>query len=260
MSCVSFICYRTYFYFIVFWIIDIIKTIIIYKIKNDSINQQRGNEQRGNEQRGNEQTGNEQTGNEQNVNMQKGLDMALMSLYIASLCISISDLLGGFLVIITKLLSKSKKEEKKEIETKNDSSNKLIYNDQNEVYINNNNIFLILLISIVDLFGYSKDFFFILICRNMSQDSFITLQIPIEVICRIIFSKIVLNLRIYKHHIVSFIIIIIGFILLSFIRIDILKEINNIWIDILFIALKSIAYSIGDTLSKKILTKELILP
>ena len=79
---------------------------------------------------------------------------------------------------------------------------------------------------------------------------------PIDIITRIIFSNIILKTKIYKHHYISLIIIIIGFIPLFFIGI---LNLDN-WILIIFYVLRRLAYCIGDILTKRLFTRELILP
>ena len=132
--------------------------------------------------------------------------------YICLLSLNISDLFAGFLVLITYFRMKSEKEEEtiKEIKPKKSNDVKLIYNDLSK---KRNKHSLLLLLSIIELAGRSTDFLFILLINNeivVSNDTIIWI-ISIDILSRILFSSIILKTRIYLHHIVAFLIFIIGF-------------------------------------------------
>ena len=132
--------------------------------------------------------------------------------YICLLSLNISDLFAGFLVLITYFRMKSEKEEEtiKEIKPKKSNNIKLIYNDLSK---KRNKHSLLLLLSIIELTGRSTDFLFILLINNeivVSNDTIIWI-ISIDILSRILFSSIILKTRIYLHHIVAFLIFIIGF-------------------------------------------------
>ena len=132
--------------------------------------------------------------------------------YICLLSLNISDLFAGFLVLITYFRMKSEKEEEtiKEIKPKKSNDVKLIYNDLSK---KRNKHSLLLLLSIIELTGRSTDFLFILLINNeivVSNDTIIWI-ISIDILSRILFSSIILKTRIYLHHIVAFLIFIIGF-------------------------------------------------
>ena len=104
------------------------------------------------------------------------------------------------------------------------------------------------------------DFIYPLIFDDFLEQSKIPWIMPVDIICRILFSKIFLHLRIFKHHTISIILLIIGFLLLIDIKNDLNDSKANYLYDALFMISKSIAFSIGDAFSKIILTNEFILP
>ena len=74
---ISFTCYQNYFYFLIYWILELFTSISrnsIYKIKNLKI----------------------------------GLNANLMDEYIDLICFNIADLLAGFLALYTKCSSSKK--------------------------------------------------------------------------------------------------------------------------------------------------------
>ena len=100
MALLSFMFYKEYYYFLVFWIIDVIISLIKNIFKDFYTKFNGGNTNLGN------------------------------YIYLINLCIS--DLLSAFLVIITIYRSKSEKKEEEDKKTainENQNKIKLIYND-----------------------------------------------------------------------------------------------------------------------------------
>ena len=98
-------------------------------------------------------------------------------------------------------------------------------------------MFLILLIGIIEFVGQAIDLIYTLIFEVRLDYSNSLFVKAIEIISRIIFSIIFLNLRIYKHHIVAIVILIIGFLPLIIAKIFFLTNQSFSWHDFLNISL-----------------------
>ena len=183
---------------------------------------------------------------------QEGLEKAQQFMILFSYCLS--DLLSGILVIITKKLMKSTSEEIKENKT---GSSRKIYNNKNDTNKKRKKYLLLFGICLIDFLGRATALIYYLFGNiDTYEEEKNTWLFPIDVISRIIFSKIILKTKIYKHHYISLILIIIGFIPMFFIGILNLNK----WILIIFYVLRRLAFCIGDILTKRLFEKELILP
>ena len=126
MACISFVFYKDYSYFLLFWILDFIASMIKYKYANFYTEY-----------------------NGENTNLTNYMKQAIISL---------SDLLSGFLVLITHYRSKpEREEEKKDIKFDNKLNFELIYTEFSE---GETPFFLIILSSILDLLGNSANFLY----------------------------------------------------------------------------------------------------
>ena len=119
--------------------------------------------------------------------------------YLHLLSLNFADLLSGFLVLITSYRMKPEKKPEKEIVTKKNmnqnSSIELIYNDFKE---KDNRYILILILSIIELFARSSNLLFNLIndYKNKQLNYYNSEWIiSLDIISRIIFSKIILKTR-----------------------------------------------------------------
>ena len=174
------------------------------------------------------------------------------------ICLNIADLLAGFFVLYTYINSRSKKEYN---EAKRNSSGKikLIYND---LSIKKNKYLLIFLISILEFFGRSADlFYFMYIDSTRIRDGEISWLISIDILSRIIFSRIILKSRLYNHHILSLIMTIIGLCSMSisaFIAIN-SYELSR-WPYFAFIFVNFIFLPLEDVINKILLTNKFLLP
>ena len=163
---------------------------------------------------------------------------------------NIADLLAGFLVLFTEMQMKTKKKE--EIK-KSKNTQELIYNDYS---IKRNKFIYIFIISIFNLFGSSIElFYYIFYDVQLNKENYEWL-ISVDIITRIIFSKIILKTRLYKHHLISLIIFFIGFLPMSIY--GILNPNNYLYIFLVFI--KNTLYAIGDIFSKILLNEKFVLP
>jgi hypothetical protein len=218
MDCISFSFYRNYFYFLVFWILDFASTFINYYFDN---------------------------------NIDNNIDKYRANEYLHLISLNISDLLAGFLVLFTELQMKTKKKEEEIKKSKNTQD--LIYNDYSN---KRNKLVYIFIISITNFLACSFVLFSYLFSPNdkLEKANFQWL-ISVDIITRIIFSKIILKTRLYKHHFFSLIIFVIGFSSLTFYG---FQNFHKIFMPLAF--LKHFLFAIGDTFSKILLTKKFVLP
>ena len=179
------------------------------------------------------------------------------------ICFNVGDLLSGFLVLYTYKSSQSERD-KTIVELSRNPSNQsshfeLIYND---LSIKENKYYLILLISILEFIGRSADFlYYFILGYEKIRDGEITWLISVDILSRIIFSHFLLNQNLYRHHKLSIYITIIGLCSMSvnaFIAIN-GTEITN-WPYFLFIATKFIIFALEDVINKILLIYKFLLP
>jgi hypothetical protein len=166
--------------------------------------------------------------------------------------------LAGFFVLYTYINSKSNKENNEARRASNNQV-KLIYND---LSIKKNKYLLIFLISVLELVGRSTDLFYYIYFDSIRiRDGEISWLISIDILSRIIFSKIILKSRLYNHHILSIIMTVIGLCSMSisaFIAIN-SYELSK-WPYFAFIFIKFIIVPLEDTINKILLTNKFLLP
>ena len=174
-------------------------------------------------------------------------------------CLNIADLLAGFLVLYTYKTSQSEKTRSEEDLNRNKSHIELIYND---LSIKKNKYYLILLTSIFEFVARSTDFFYLLILGyDKIRDGEITWLISLDILSRFFFSHFILNQIFYKHHILSIFLTLIGLCSMSitaFIAIN-SKELMN-WPYFIFISIKFIIYALEDVTNKILLINKFLLP
>ena len=218
MAWISFSFYKDYYYFLVFWILELAISIIKYFFEVE-------------------------TSNKNEIYYKENAYFNLISLNIA-------DLLAGFLVLFTEIQMKTKKKEEIK-KTKN--TQELIYNDYS---IKRNKFIYIFIISIFNLLGSSIELFYYLFYEEQINKENFEWLISVDIITRIIFSKIILKTRLYKHHFISLVIFFIGFLPMTIF--GILNPDNYLYIFLVFI--KNTLYAIGDIFSKILLTEKFVLP
>ena len=184
------------------------------------------------------------------------------------LCINIGELFSGFLILYTKLKMNYLRENEIAPRTSN-SLNKiepeLIYND---LSLKDNIFLLIFLASILDFLGRNYNSLFILFFGPFLLKPYhIRWIISVDILARIIFSRVILKYQLYKHHKVSIIICSIGFLIMAIITLQSIITVNKgyfnvfkYWIYLLLTFISKFLFSLGDTLSKILLTKKFILP
>ena len=233
MKFISFFCYKNYFYFLVFWILELSVSILnnfIYKLKAIKLDDE------------------------------LVIDDDLKDEYIELISLNIADLLAGFLVLYTKY-SLPKKEKrsisKGEIE--------LIY--KGDPVNNNKKVLYLIVISISDFVARSLFFWFSLFINKRrvlfrSQFEFLN---GLDICFRYFCSKIFLKTKIYKHHLWAIIITIIGFVSMSVLDvISIIEDKENSGWDkkmfILFILPRSFFFPLEDVINKILLSDDFLLP
>ena len=218
--------YRTYYYFVWVWIIDLINALM--KGAFDLKYYEKGHI---------------------NVIIELG--------YL--ICLNMADLFAGFFVLYTYKTSKSEKSKSEGDLNRNKSYIELIYND---LSIKENKYYLILFISILEFIARSTDFFYLLILGyDKIRDGEITWLISLDILSRILFSHFILKQSIYKHHILSIFLTLIGLCSMSgtaFIAIN-SKELMN-WPYFIFISIKFIIFALEDVTNKILLINKFLLP
>ena len=227
MGLFSFVFYKEYYYFLIFWGMDLVLYIpsLIFKFSNPNIEEEK-----------------------------KPL---VKKDYLELLNLNFADLLSGFLVLITYYRMKSEKEIEEIKEKKNKKRNtldfELIYNDFSE---KGNKYILILILSILELLARSSNLLFNLInkyeCEELNNYNTEWI-ISLDIISRIIFSKIILKTSLYKHHLVSVLIFLFGSLIMTIF--GIISIINdNLMIKLLFLIPKNMIFGFGDIISKIYIT------
>ena len=228
MKLISFKCFKSYNYFLDYWILDLISSIIDYFSDKKFF---------------------KNLNNKNNENKKRND-------YLGLLILNASDLLAGILVLITHYRMKSEKE-KEEIKGNNEKY-ELIYND---LSIKKNKGILIFLMSLIDLLGKSSTLMYNLIYPNSEviNQSKLAFLISIDIIFRILFMKIILKVDLHKHHKFSIILLTIGFLPMTIGGIYHVVD-SGTSSSLIFLIPRNILFPLGDTISKIILTNKFVLP
>ena len=231
MAFISFIFNRAYIYFVIYWVLDSLNSLEIYFfVKYTQYNEEYQKE--------------------------------LILLYL--ICLNIGEMLSGILVLITKIRMKYLKEIEIKQETK--KSHQLIYNDLSKTKKKNKYILLIFM-SIFDFLGRGIDLIYLLFFDSRKlQPRHISWLISVDILSRIFFGRVVLKIKLYKHHKYSLILCSIGFLIMAIFSLQSIlfgeegeyNKLNN-WAYIIFIIAQKIFYSSGDTMSKILLTDKFYL-
>ena len=229
MGLFSFVFYKEYYYFLIYWCIDLLSLIpsFIFQISNSE--------------------------------MEKGNISLVKYDYFQMLNLNIADLLSGFLVLITCCRMKSEKEIMNE-KNKNRNSIMNIYLIYNNFAEKKNKYILILILSILELLARSSNLLFNLFYEDVILKNYdLEWLFWLDIISRIIFSKIILNTSLHKHHYISVIIFLFGSIIMTIFGILSLIKTNSM-IKLLFLIPRNIIFGLGDIISKIILTYQFVLP
>ena len=231
MSIISFTYDKNYIYVLIYYLLEIGGTILEYFDKNKK---------------------------------NKDFKFNICSQYIKIVLFILGDLVFLPFFIYTKCNLKEDKPKR----TNSKSEIKLIYNDP--LLAKRKNIILYsFLISILDLISRSVYFLFFLF-KYKNQEDIELDKIPkrynmdyilaIDICFRYLFSRIILKTKIYKHHLVSMIICIIG--LLSFVIVDLFNidyNLNN-FIYAIIVLFRAILFPLEDTINQILLSKYFLLP
>lgn len=230
MAFISFSLYKAYYLFILIWAIDFISLQI--KEKFDRI-------------------------------FSTPKVISLIFEFLNVICFDIADLLAGLLVLYTYFRIKTKKQ--KQIEESNSinksasvSSLELIYTD---LSVKTKKYRFIFLISILDFIGYSTDFFyFLIIGKKRVRNGEISWLVSIDFLSRMAFAHFILKSKIYRHHKLSIILIVICLCIMSttaFITIDDVDLASYPYF--FFLSGKFILVALEDVINKILLTEKFML-
>ena len=226
---ISCICYKQYFYFLIFWILELLVSIFKNLIYNHKF-------------------------------FGEFIENDITDEYIDLISLNIADLWAGFLVLYTKYSFK-----KKEIKKGKKGDINLIY-QHNTPFNPNKKLQLLILISFLDFISRSGYFwfsFFINKGRMLNRYN-LDIIIAIDILMRYFFSRIILKTYLYNHHITAIIISIIGFVSMSLLDIISIiiegKDVSNKFLFLLFILPRSIFYPLEDVLNKILLSNDFLLP
>lgn len=165
---------------------------------------------------------------------------------------TVSDLCAGFLILHTYIRMKkiNQKEEQKTVEkVKNKLSRKHKY-------------IFIFLISLLEFICRSTDFFYLIIIKRFTiRTGEIAWLISVDFFARILISRRVLKLRLFRHHYFSLVLVILGFFSMSICAFKAISdyELNN-WPYFIFIIIKNILLPLEDVYNKILLTDKFLLP
>ena len=233
MSLIEFRINKGYLYFLFYWLIDLIDSLekYIFEYKDKKPEKEK-----------------------------YAKELSILNLFSQNL----SDLLSGFLVLYTyRKISTKENEEKKEKKEKkeknlvlNMNAYELIYND---LSIKRNKHKLIFLISILHFIVHLSSLLFLFLKFGKKQPNRHDMDwlITIEILMSILFNKIILKRKLYKHHILGLILNIIGFIYISIIN---LYRKNETWITFLFSLPKFVLFPLEYAINKILLMDKFMLP
>ena len=226
MKYISFSFYKTYYYFIIFWALELSINIL----KNNYFEKK---------------------------TYSKGYN-ELFELF-NTIFFNLSDLIAGFFVLYTKISSKSvKSDNNKKLKNKSKNNIKLIYTDLSK---KKNKYGLILITSILQILATSTNLlFYLVVNKKIIRNGEITWLISIDTLSRIIFSRIFLDTKLYNHHQFALILIIFAHLLMIFSAFMILNdEEKKSWTYFIFLGFKFTFLSLEDTLNKILLTNKFLL-
>ena len=247
MSFLSCKFYNSYFYFIIYWVLDILNNIewgnfqnkYNYKYYYDKIYDKRFN-----------------------INTKYFFPFAVETELFNLVTLILADLFFGFVVAYTCMrmncIRKIKNEfQQKKRTAKNKYNIELIYNKPSFA---KNAFILIVIISILDFVARSMElFFFLIICQERAEEKHIRWLITIEILPRIFFCFFILKIKLYRHHLLSLLFFFIGFLFISIFGIMSI-ETKNQKKYVFTMVVPKVLYALEDTLNKIILTDTLVLP
>ena len=237
--------YKTYFYFIIYWGLDILNNIewgnfqskYNYEYYYANFYDYR-----------------------LNINNKYYFPFAVETELLNMVNLILADLSFGFLVAYTYIRMNCKKNLKNEDQNNIRNSNntiELIYNEPSKT---KNALFLIIIISLLDFVARSIElFFFLIICPERAEEKNIRWLITIEILPRIVFCYFILKVEFYRHHFLSILFFFIGFLIISIFGIKSI-ETKNQRMYVFTMIVPKVIYALEDTINKIILTDKFVLP
>ena len=237
--------YKTYFYFIIYWGLDILNNIewgnfqskYNYEYYYKNFYDYR-----------------------LNINNKYYFPFAVETELLNMVNLILADLSFGFLVAYTYIRMNCKKNLKNEDQNNIRNSNntiELIYNEPSKT---KNALFLIIIISLLDFVARSIElFFFLIICPERAEEKNIRWLITIEILPRIVFCYFILKVEFYRHHFLSILFFFIGFLIISIFGIKSI-ETKNQRMYVFTMIVPKVIYALEDTINKIILTDRFVLP
>ena len=246
MKIISCVFFKSYYYFIAFWILELLD-----KLERDYFESNYDDDK--NSSNTTNITNNTNSSNTSSKKLNNGREIDL--LYIGLL--TIADMSAGFLVAYTFIRMNHFKGKKQEPSKAIDKpSYDLIYNDPS---IKRNKYSLILLTSILNVLARGYELFYFLFVDLYRLDFLKTIwAVSIDILSRILFSYFILKIKIYKHHIISIIIVSIGFLINGYFGMNGLGSKSD-WLYLLFQIISKILFALEDTISKILLTNKFLL-
>ncbi len=231
------ICYfKAYYYLFVYWLLDLSISIVkdIYLIEEI-----------------------------ENLEYLKGIEFVYLA------CLNLSDLLAGFLVLYTRIRTKTKRQaikeaEKKEKEKESQNSKRkisyeLIYNDMS---LRDYKYCYIFFISVLEFLIRCTNLIYILtLKKGPIRPGQVNWLVSVDVLTRIFLSRIILKKKVYIHHISSLILIILGLFSMSICAFNAIAQ-NGLdrWSYFFFVGAKNILLPLEDVICKILLTDDFLLP
>ena len=188
MTLISCIFHKGYYFFIVYWFIELIRSITRITLNNNKF---------------------------LDYTIE---DFAFEEELLKLILLNISDLLTGFLVLYTKIIMKPFKKRKKTkiLQKLTSLEYSLIYNNISYTYNHNHKILLILLISLLDFIARSAYFFSTFPKIQRLKPRQVDWMLSIDIIARTLFSIIFLKIKVRRHHKLSIVLCMLGFILIFY--------------------------------------------
>ena len=244
MSLFYFKFYKTYFYFVVYWVLDLLNNI------------EWGNFQ----SKFNYQYYYDNYDKNIIINNKYFFPFAVETELLNLTTLIFADLCFGLLVAYTYISMKGIGKITNEFEDNlrmSKMSIELIYNQPSYT---KNSLVLIITISLLDFVARSMElFFFLIVCTERAEEKNIRWLITMEILPRIVFCYFILKVKLYRHHYLSILLFFIGFLFISIFGIKSIEGKNQKKY-VFTLVIPKIIYALEDTLTKIILTDKFILP
>ena len=245
MSLFSFKFYKAYYYFIIYWALDILNNI------------EWGNFQ---SKFNYEYYYNNFYDYKLDINTKYYFPFAIETELLNLMNLVLADISFGFLVLYTYFRLNYLRRPKDENQNDTRSSNNLIELIYNEPSNKKKRTILILFISLLDFFARSMElFFFLIICPEKAEEKNIRWLITFEILPRIPFCFYFLKIKFYRHHYLAMLFLFIGFLITSILGI-ISIETKNQRMYVFTMVIPKVIYALEDTINKIIITDKFVLP